>query len=75
MFRYTVCTALMFLCSVTIISRLALIASDALVLLVTWWQLRGAIKVPGGRGVPSALVTLLLRDSEHDLRHRFALAY
>lgn len=51
---------------VTVISRLALIASDALVLLVTWWQLRGTLGMPGERRVPSALVALLLRDSEHD---------
>ena len=54
------------LISVTIISRLCLIASDTLVVVVTWWYLWGTLRVSGGQRSPSALVVLLLIDSEQD---------
>ncbi|KZT70577.1 hypothetical protein DAEQUDRAFT_175152 [Daedalea quercina L-15889] len=46
-----------------ILSRTALIASDIVVLLVTWWQLCVTARSSGQRWTQSALVVLLLRDS------------
>ncbi|KAH9925805.1 uncharacterized protein B0H18DRAFT_1008433 [Fomitopsis serialis] len=45
------------------LSRASLIASDAMVLVVTWWQLWGTLR-PSGQGKSrSALAVLLLRDN------------
>jgi len=45
-----------------ILSRASTIASDLMVLLVTWWQLRWASRVSGQSRNGSAVATLLLRD-------------
>lgn len=51
--------------AVVILSRASLIASDVIVLLVTWWQLYGSLIPRSQQSQPlSALSVLLLRDSE-----------
>ncbi|KZT70579.1 hypothetical protein DAEQUDRAFT_725102, partial [Daedalea quercina L-15889] len=45
-------------------NRTTLIASDVIVLMVTWWQLRGTIRPPRPRHGHSELIMTLLRDSE-----------
>ena len=52
------------LMTVAILSRAALIMSDVVVLLVTWWQVWTTARSSGQRWTQSALAILLLRDSK-----------
>jgi len=50
--------------AVVILSRVAVLASDLMVLVVTWWQLCGALRSSRQGWNRSALVILLLRDGK-----------
>ena len=49
---------------VTILSRMTLIASDIIVLIVTWWQLRGTLSATLHKHNSSPLGRMLLKDSK-----------